>query len=332
VIEMPHLNDAVSKVLTQAMTPQTPAVAKLTIKAPEQIPEVAAPNKAAFERVLTSQPSTQNLLDSKLLEVPLDQVSTQQLKSRAAQVPKPFNLLASRTELTGKPGYTAMSDKELVSSLMRAEKADGSSRFSGIRRDAKAIEASGVLKDFQQLAERDIQAPNSEFDRSIADDSLLVMKDFAKMSPEQIQTLKDKAYQHPEFAPDLKGSLDKGYYGCNQHKAFGALVEQMTGGILSAEEAMSMNPCGGIPGAGADEIPLASQIGAISRHAMRHDATGFLLTRFGTGPGYGSPTSVFGLASNNPMAGQILGIARETFGPSSEFPEFNHIAMPERFA
>jgi hypothetical protein len=83
---------------------------------------------------------------------------------------------------------------------------------------------------------------------------------------------------------------------------------------------MAMNPSGGLPGPGMNEIPLIGAFDSVARHAMRHDATGFLLTRFGIGPGYGSPTTPLGLNNSNPLAGQILGIAREAFGKASVLP------------
>ncbi len=70
---------------------------------------------------------------------------------------------------------------------------------------------------------------------------------------------------------------------------------------------------------------------AVARHAMRHDATGFLFVRFGVGPGYGSKTTPLGLSSDNPLAGQILGLGREMFATSSALPSGDHVANGSRF-
>ena len=90
-----------------------------------------------------------------------------------------------------------------------------------------------------------------------------------------------------------------------------------------------MNPSGGLPGPGMKEIPLANDIGPVARHAMRHDANGFLKTRFDVGPGYGSKTTPLGLKSDSPLAGQYLGVLREA-AHASTFPSAEHVGPPVR--
>lgn len=296
-------------------------------------PKPAAPlnvpvsNPEAFARVLNQKPAP-SVLDSNLLEGPLQQASTLTLQTNSYHVPRP-EALNQVNQLNH--GLQELSNQDLIDTLMQGKNTNGTSRFQSVNRNAQQIENSGILQALKELDSRQIQVPASEYDRTIADDSVLVMKDLAKLSAPDIHKLKESAYQHPERAEELEGAIGKKYYGSAKHKEFGALVESMTGGVISAEEAMSMCPCGGIPGAGASEVPLIGNIDAVARHAMRHDACGFLLTRFGVGPGYGSPTTPLGLNNSNPLAGQILGIAREMFNVSSEIPDGQHVAKPERF-
>lgn len=219
----------------------------------------------------------------------------------------------------------APSNAQLVA-MMDAEK-----RLSGAGalRTAEEIGDSGVLDTFRALESVDV--PASERDRTLGDDAILVKQGLSKLTPEQIAAMKEEAYKHPEVAQDLPGAIEKKHYGSDLHRQYGKIIEELTGGVISCEEAMAMNPCGGLPGPGAKEIPLARKIEPILRHAMRHDANGFLLTRFGVGPGYGSKTSVLGKESSNPLAGQILGIVREMVSPT-DMPKGDEATKPERFA
>ena len=65
---------------------------------------------------------------------------------------------------------------------------------------------------------------------------------------------------------------------------------------------------------------------------MRHDATGFLLTRFGVGPGYGTPTTLLGRDKDDPLAGQWLGVLREAVSTSSVLPDTSHVGAPVEWA
>lgn len=324
------LNQAMEKARNQTVSAPE-AKAKTPSVTPSQSPEAPVANKALFDRVSQRHaPAKDPVGDTAHLESGIDGTPSLKLQQNADQIPRPKGLERS-VSLRNLEPLCNRSDNEFIEALMKGVGDKGKSRFGDINRGAAAIAASGVLADFRQLETRNIQVPASEYDRSIADDAVLVMKDLAKLSPQQIASMKDQAFKHPEFAAEHQGAIDKKYYGSAKHKEFGALVERLTGGVLSAEEAMSMCPCGGIPGDGHREIPLASSIAPVARHAMRHDALGFLLTRFGVGPGYGSPTTPFGLNSSEPMAGQILGIAREVLREASVMPESGHVAKPERF-
>ena len=104
----------------------------------------------------------------------------------------------------------------------------------------------------------------------------------------------------------------KKYNGSPQHQLYGKTVEYLSGGAMSAEQAMALNPSGGIIGGGfyslattgdlssigADYVPgdPSSLMSVVTRHAVYHDALGFIRTEFEVGPGYspdkpGSSTS-----------------------------------------
>jgi hypothetical protein len=204
---------------------------------------------------------------------------------------------------------------------------DTRSRFNTPVRGAEEIRQSGALQEFAKL--QGVQVPKSELNRSLEHDAFLVRQGLAKMTPEQIAELKQKAYAHPEVKSDLAEAKKTGHYGSAKHKQYGATVEYLTGGVISAEEAMAMNPSGGLPGPGTKEIPLASKIDPVARHAMRHDASGFLMTRFGIGPGYGTKTTPMGLKSNSPLAGQYLGVIREAVH-GTDLPGYAHVGAPVR--
>lgn len=263
-------------------------------------------------------------LDSGPLEQVLQQKSPRQLQHNSLKVPQPSGLQSQNP-------YCGLATDQLIETLMQGRKPEGGACFGGILRKSAELGDSGILRGFQELSRRNVAVPASEYHRSIRDDAVLVMQGFARLNPDQIHALKEKAYTHPEVAPEKQAAIERGFYGSEKHKQFGALVETLTGGVLSAEEAMAMYPCGGIPGPGAHEVPLISSFASVQRHAMRHDALGFLLTRFGVGPGYGSKTTILGRQSDDPLAGQILGIAREALREASVFPASHHIGRPERF-
>lgn len=229
----------------------------------------------------------------------------------------------------GKP-LCELDDKQLTKTLMKAEGPHGP-RFKSSLRTANDIKQSGVLDDMKLLVQRDMAETESELFRSVEDDAVLVMSDLSQLSPEKIETLKNKAYEHPEVNETYDEAIKMGHFGSDRHKQYGALVEALTGGIISAEEAMAMNPTGGIPGPGDNEVPLVGRFDNMARHAMRHDATGFLLTRFDIGPGYSTQTTMLGMDESNPLSGQWLGVIRETVD-GSDMPDFSHVGKPSRFA
>jgi hypothetical protein len=185
----------------------------------------------------------------------------------------------------------------------------------GAERSPEEIRESGVLDAFAKL--EGVEVPKSELHRTVEHDSILVQQGLSKLKPEEIDKMKKSALKHPEVERDLEKAMKAKHYGSARHRQYAELIQELTGGVLSIEEAMAMNPSGGIPGAGMKELPILGSLDPVARHAMRHDATGFLLTRFGVGPGYGSKTTAFGLSKDNPMAGQMLGMLRETLNPSS---------------
>lgn len=224
-----------------------------------------------------------------------------------------------------RPPGAVPSNSELIA-MVEAERRLGA---AGALRTSDEILESGVLTSFGVLENVEVEA--SEFDRTVDDDAILVKQGLAKMTPEEVSALKNQAYEHPEAVKGTPVAIQSGHYGSKLHREYGALVEKLTGGVISAEEAMAMNPSGGLPGPGNKEVPFAKDIAPVARHAMRHDATGFLLTRFGVGPGYGSKTTPLGLEKDNPLAGQVLGVLREMFTPS-ELPDGEEVAKPGRFA
>jgi hypothetical protein len=219
----------------------------------------------------------------------------------------------------------APSNSDMIAMMESEKKLDE----AGALRTAEEIGESGVLDTFKAL--ENVEVPESERDRSIDDDAILVKQGLSKLTPEEIGNLKERAYNDPEVAATLDKAIEKKHYGSALHRQYGELIEELTGGVISAEEAMAMNPTGGLPGPAEKEIPFAKEIAPVLRHAMRHDATGFLMTHFGVGPGYGTKTTALGFDSSNPLAGQILGIIREVFDPS-ELPEGDEAAKSGRFA
>ena len=65
---------------------------------------------------------------------------------------------------------------------------------------------------------------------------------------------------------------------------------------------------------------LTRESGALAGRFPRHDATGFLRSFFGVGPGYG------GAKPDSPLSGQIEGILRELIN-TSKLPSFESIGL-----
>jgi hypothetical protein len=234
---------------------------------------------------------------------------------------------------------------------LAASQGQAPGRFSGAVRDADAIEESGVLAEFAKIDTSRLEK-KSEAKRSIDDDAMLVRKGFSGFSAEQIHEMKEKAYAgsfhderngknasptdkkskklRSEILKEEKGAVKRNYYGSETHKEYGAMVEHLSGGLISAEEAMAMNPTGGIAGPGAMGLAFEKD-NPLRRHAIRHDAVGFLKTRFGVGPGYGTKTSKIGFKSDNPLAGQWLGIGRQVV-KGDERLDTSDIGTSQRFS
>lgn len=247
----------------------------------------------------------------------------------AKEAPAPEEPLQIRRIDDGSGAAAALSNQQAKESLNEHQAKVGG--FSSIHRDANAIERSGVLEQFAKHDTSDVEKMD-EYDRTLDDDAVIVQKEFSDMTPEQIGKLKEAMFEGEkgkEIDEDVKAALKKDHYGSELHKEYGATVEYLTGGILSAEEAMAMNPTGGIGGPGAMGIAFKDDQ-ALRRHAIRHDATGFLKTHFGVGPGYGTKTTFFGLGADNPLAGQLGGIFRE-MGEASERIDTTGIGSSSRF-
>lgn len=222
-----------------------------------------------------------------------------------------------------------LSNSEMVERLTHNQSLDGQQQFGTVLRGADVIADSGVLDQFKQL--EGIEVPESERHRTIDDDAVLVMQGLSKLTPQEIEDMKEAAYNHEEGQASVKEALEVEHYGSANHKEYGALVERLTGGVLSAEEAMAMNPTGGLIGPGSTILRHLDGIDSLKRHALRHDATGFLVNRFGVGPGYGSKTSFIGRESTDPLAGQIYGWARELLDGPSDFEDSSNVATSGRF-
>jgi hypothetical protein len=106
---------------------------------------------------------------------------------------------------------------------------------------------------------------------------------------------------------------------------YGRAVEIITGGKISAQEAIALNPSGGLVGPGNGVLeqvldPTTGWIPGIRVHAVVHDASGWLASGakdsytiggLGVGRGYFyAGYNLFGLEKTNMVAGQVEGIAR----------------------
>jgi hypothetical protein len=156
-------------------------------------------------------------------------------------------------------------------------------------------------------------------DRTIGDDATRVQTEISRIPDKVFRMMKNAALSSPSKF-ERKGAEFVGFYGGKQHRDYGAYIEHLTGGAITAEEAMAMNPTGGIAGPGL--IGISFESGPMHEHAIRHDATGFLWTFFNIGPGYGgnSPTS--------PLSGQVEGIRREIQIGKSELPDASGVGKP----
>jgi len=158
-------------------------------------------------------------------------------------------------------------------------------------------------------------------DRTIGDDASRVQTEISRIPDKVFRMMKNAALSSPSKF-ERKGAELVGFYGGAQHRQYGAYIAHLTGGAITAEEAMAMNPTGGIAGPGL--IGISFDSGPLHEHAIRHDATGFLWTFFNIGPGYGgdSPTS--------PLSGQVEGIRRELQHGQSELPDASGVGTPEQ--
>ncbi|HSP78408.1 MAG TPA: toxin TcdB middle/N-terminal domain-containing protein [Myxococcaceae bacterium] len=100
-------------------------------------------------------------------------------------------------------------------------------------------------------------------------------------------------------------------------RQYGEAMQRMTGGALSAGEAIALNPTGGLVGPGGGLMAqvldvTTGWIQGVRAHGVLHDAAGFLAGAegFGVGPGYlYMGYDFFGMSKTLPLAGQVEGIA-----------------------
>ncbi len=87
--------------------------------------------------------------------------------------------------------------------------------------------------------------------------------------------------------------------------AFGDLIEYLTGGWITSEEATRLNPGGGYMGPGESGVPVEDWMLGLGRHSRDHDGRGHMGSEHGVGPGYSAwdPGTM--------TTGQIGGILRE---------------------
>lgn len=105
---------------------------------------------------------------------------------------------------------------------------------------------------------------------------------------------------------DIARAIDMGYYGSARHQQFGQMVSDLTGGQVTPQQAMMMQPFGGDMGPGTGIYAG----GLLGRHSMIHDAEGFL-AQLDVGPGYGGPLP------GCKFSGQSEGLRRELLFPSA---------------
>lgn len=157
-------------------------------------------------------------------------------------------------------------------------------------------------------------------DRTFEHDTTRVKEQCAKIPDKVFRMMKGAAFANPSMAKDVgKAKARNNYYGGANHRAYGAAVAELTGGRITAEEAMRMNPSGGIAGNGL--YGIAFDDGVLHNHAIWHDACGFLITNFNIGPGYGGDSPA------NPLSGQFEGIGRE-MRRTSNLPSGDAVASP----
>ncbi len=157
-------------------------------------------------------------------------------------------------------------------------------------------------------------------DRTVEGDATQIQEQIAKIPEKIFRDMKKAAMANPKVKQQVKqAKLRFDFYGSRIHKEYGATVETLTGGRITAEEAMRMNPSGGIAGAGL--IGIAFDFGPLHRHAIWHDACGFLRTAFNVGPGYG------GDDSDSPLSGQFEGIGRE-MNQDANIPDWKPVGAP----
>ena len=100
------------------------------------------------------------------------------------------------------------------------------------------------------------------------------------------------------------------FMASNWQLRYGKVVGDRLG--LDPTFAAMLNPTGGLVGPGNKgwRPDGALMPESVAYHGAYHDAMGHLQTYYGLGPGYNYMESPFGLAKDNPLAGQFTGIAQ----------------------
>lgn len=186
---------------------------------------------------------------------------------------------------------------------------------------AKVSEVNATQTDTASRTQdpvKDTSGPTG-VDRTVGDDAARVQLEISRIPAKVFKMMKNAALASPSMF-ERKGAELVGFYGGAQHRQYGAYIAELTGGAITAEEAMAMNPTGGIAGPGL--IGISFHSGPLHEHAIRHDATGFLWTFFNIGPGYGGDNP------ESPLSGQVEGIRREMQRGKSDLPEYDNVGAP----
>jgi WXG100 family type VII secretion target len=144
----------------------------------------------------------------------------------------------------------------------------------------------------------DIIARQRGIDRAVIEEQY---QKFKKLQKEAIAN--GLARENPEVIDSLPNEL-KEYMGSREQLRYGQIVGDALG--LDPVFGALLNPTGGLPGPGADVIPINNF--AISHHSAFHDGGGFLELHFDKGPGFDYLKREGDRPSDDPFTGQESGL------------------------
>ncbi|MBI2394387.1 MAG: hypothetical protein HYV09_32755 [Deltaproteobacteria bacterium] len=179
-----------------------------------------------------------------------------------------------------------------------------------------AFTAQSIIHGLWGETDVDVTDPEWSEDPTFAKMSEKVQKDMDSMCGGRCTEMDranwaQRATSDADWAADWTKAHEIGHFGSEAHQQYGLTVQKLSGGRISAGDAMLMNPCGGMVGAGCGTTSqILSSIfpkGAVYQHALVHDASGFLKTNFSVGVGYTYAGQLLAGASN-PLGGQVTGI------------------------